>query len=160
MAMRELIFRRGAHAFDRHVEIELLTRERMVAVDRDHVAGDVRDGDRARALIRLGLELHADVDIANALEGTTRNLLHERLVVLAVPFRGRELDAHRIARRFAFERALEARDQVAVAMQIRERFAACGTVDRLALIVGERVVDENDCVLRNLHGRECTVGVE
>ena len=49
---------------------------------------------------------------------------------------------------------------VAATMQIGERIAARGRIDRLSGIVGERVVDENDAVVGNLHGQVTVRAIE
>ena len=75
VAVRELFLRSGPDFGDLDLEVEVLARKRMVAVDRDHVAGDLRDGDRARTAIRLRMQLHADVHFGDALERAPRPLL-------------------------------------------------------------------------------------
>ena len=60
VAVRELFLGRGADVGDFDVEVQVLSRERMIAVDRDHVAGNLRHRHGAHAVPGLRMELHAD----------------------------------------------------------------------------------------------------
>lgn len=46
-----------------HIKFKRLTGQRMIAIDRDDSVGDLDDRDHAWTLIRLGMELHARLDI-------------------------------------------------------------------------------------------------
>ena len=93
------------------------------------------------------------LEVADALERAPRHALDQRLVVLAVAHRPAAIfTLELVARGFAFELALQARNQVAVAVQVGER-RAVGAVELLALVVGQRVVDQDDGVLGDLHDR-------
>ena len=56
------------------------------------------------------------------------------------------------ARRLAFQFALEARNEIAIAVQIGQRFGRTGLVQHLAAVVTQRVDEGDDSVVRNLHG--------
>src|SRR6185295_563715 len=126
VAVRQFFLGRGPHFGDLDLEIQVLARERVVTVDRDHVAGDLRDSHGAHAVRRLSVQLHAHTDVADALERPARHALDQRLVVLAVGVGRGNLHAQLVARGFACELALQAGDQVAVAVQVRERRAVGG----------------------------------
>ena len=151
VAVRQLFLGRGANFGDLDVEVQVLPGERVVAVDRHHVALDLRHGHRADAVRRLGVELHPHLEIADAFERAPRHALDQRLVVLAVGVGRGDFHAQLVAGGLAFELALQAGNQVAVAVQIGER-RALGGVELLAFVVSECVVDEDDRVLGNLHG--------
>src|SRR5688500_11585799 len=50
VAVRQLLRGRGSHLGDLDVEIQVLTRQRVVAVDRNHIADDLRNGHGAHAM--------------------------------------------------------------------------------------------------------------
>src|SRR5690606_29099188 len=75
VAVRQLFFGRHTYFGDLDVEVEILSRQRVIAVDGDHVAGDVRDSHGARSASGLHLELHAHAHVGDATEGTTRHTL-------------------------------------------------------------------------------------
>ena len=54
VAVRELFFRRIPYFDELDIKIQVLARQRMVAVDGDHVAGDGGYGDGARAFSASG----------------------------------------------------------------------------------------------------------
>src|SRR5215212_2265229 len=102
VAVRQLFFGRGPYLGDLDVEVEVLPGERVIAVDRDHVTDDMRDRNGAHAVGRLRVELHADLDIADALERTARDALDQGLVELTVGVGGGDFHAQLVARGLAF----------------------------------------------------------
>ena len=111
--VRELFLGGGAHRGDFDVEVEVLAGERMIAIERHHVAAQLGDGDGTRALGCLRLKLPADTHIADALERAARHLLHELAVVFAVTFGRGNLHLQPVAGTAARELTLEPRDQLA-----------------------------------------------
>jgi len=56
----DLFLCRSAHFLHRDIEVEMLTRERMIPVNGNIIFLHFDDADRDRALIGAGLELHAN----------------------------------------------------------------------------------------------------
>src|SRR5215470_5596481 len=151
MPVGELLLGGGAHRCDLDLEVKVLAGERMIAIERHHVATCLGDGDGTRALRRLRLEPHADAYLADAFERAPRYALHELAVVLAVAIGRGNLQLHAIARTLSRQLALEPRDKLTVAMQIRKRLTVGRPVDHLAPIVTQRVVNTDDLVLADGH---------
>ena len=113
---------------DLNVKVEVLTRQRMVAIYNDGVAFDFLDGNHQRAALSLRLELHARLDALDALERIARHFLHQLFLNFAVTlFRG-NFDVQFVASSAAFKLFFQARDDVARAVEIRQRLSAFGTV--------------------------------
>src|SRR6516162_1959361 len=129
VSVREL-FRRG-RPYRGHLdlEVEVLARKRMIAVQCHHVASDLRDRHGARTLRRVGLQPHTDPHVGDPLEPSPRHPLHEPLVVLAVTIAWSDLYLQPVTGLAAGQLALESRNKVAVAVQVRERLTFSGTVD-------------------------------
>ena len=145
---------------DFHVEVQGFTGQRMVAVHGDFLAFHGGDGEDARAGLGLGLELHARLQLAaGAFEGGRGNLLDQAFMALAVAFFRGHLHFQLVAGFLAHQRFLQARNDVAVAMQVVQRFLALtGGIDGLAGVVGQGVVKGHYLVVCDLHG--CPFGVE
>src|SRR4030095_2071343 len=123
VAVRELLAGGLANVRDLDVEVERFARKWMVHVHGDHVALQAHDRRDTRLAARsLCLELHARRDLVAA-ERSTRHLLDEFLVALAVTVGRRNLDVELVARRLALELLLEPRDDVSVTVNVGERLA-------------------------------------
>ena len=136
---------------DLHGEMQGFACERMIAVDGYLVAFDLGDHDGDRALACLRLELHADSEVGDAVEGATWNDLHEFVDVAAIPVFSGDIDVETVACHMSGHLALEAGNDIARTVQIGQRLAAFGTVDDLARIVGQGVVKGRNAALGNLH---------
>ena len=78
VAVLEFLLRSLADPGDLHVEVQFLTRERVICVDRHHVALDARDRhDLLPPFLGLGLELHARPNILGIAERAHRHALHQ-----------------------------------------------------------------------------------
>src|SRR5690606_18283238 len=141
VTVRQLLGGGVAHVDHVDVEVQRLAGQRVVAVDRDLAILDLGDGDDLYARRGLGLETHPGLDLFDALEHFQRHFLGQRLVPLAVGFRGRYPHRHLFTRLLAFQRLFQAWDDVAGAMEIGERSAALGGIEDTAPIVSEGVVD-------------------
>ena len=84
VAVVELLRGRVANLDDLHGEVQRLAGQRVVGVDRDVVLVDADDRHDARAVVRLRLELHADLDVLHAGELRAWHGLHEPGVLLPV----------------------------------------------------------------------------
>ena len=99
----------------------------------------------------VALKLHAGLDILYALERFARQFLHQFGVMHAVAFGRLHIHLELIARNAAGHDLFQARHDLAAAVQIGERLAAFGTIDHLAVIVGQGVVKRGNSVVGNLH---------
>src|SRR5690606_15876573 len=141
-----------AHVGDAHVEVQGLARQRVVAVDADLAVADRDHGHQHRALAAVGLELHARLDAVDALERLARHVLHQAFDALAIGLGRRHVDGQRLAGATAFQRLLQAGDDVAAAVEIAERMVFRRTVQDLACVVGEDVVERGHAGGGDLHG--------
>jgi hypothetical protein len=151
VAMRKFFVGRFAHVGDLDREVQGLARERVVAIDGHVVALDLRDGDVDRPLVIATLELHARLQVFDALERGLRHDLDKLRVAHAVTLFRHHVDLELIAGLLAFQRLLEARDDMALAVDVSQRLATVGAVDDVALVVGQRVVEGNDVAIADLH---------
>src|SRR5687767_10292162 len=97
MAVRQLFFGRGTHADDLYLEVQILAGERVIAVERHHVTLQMSDGHSAHAVLRLSMQLHADMKIPYTLERPTRHLLDQRLVEFAIAVGRRDFHIQLVA---------------------------------------------------------------
>lgn len=151
MAVRQLFLAGCAYIgyFDR--KVQGLAGEWMVAVDEYLAVLDLGDGDVDLALRTTALELHAGLDVFDALERFARHFLHQLGVMHAITFLGRHVSLELVADGSAFHLLLQARNDLATAMQISQRIATFGAVDDLPLIVGQGVMEGGNGILGNLH---------
>src|SRR6185437_16859277 len=133
------------------LEVEMFARERMIAVERYHVTRHPRHGQRLRARLGLRVKVHAGAHILDAAQRAARHALYQALVVLPVAFRGTDPDADLVAGVAARQLPLQARHDVAVAMEISEGLAGSRAVDDLARVVLQGVVNRHDAVLGDGH---------
>src|SRR5690606_28819016 len=126
--------------------------ERVVAVDAHGLVARLDHRHQQRAALALRMELHAGLDLVHALEQLARHVLDQRRVVLAVAFLGLDVDLDRVASLLAGQRLLQARDDVAGAVEVAQRLALRRLVDDIAVVVGEGVVDAGDARVGDLHG--------
>lgn len=68
VAVREFFLRGGAYFGDLNLKIQILAGERMIAIDGNHIADHLSDGDGSGTGIRLHLELHSCAHIGDAAE--------------------------------------------------------------------------------------------
>ena len=83
-------------------------------------------------------------------ESLLRHDLHQALVAQAIRPLRRDGDVELVAGGLAVERLLEARDDVALAVQVAERRTAARGVDDGALLVAQGVIERYDAVLRDV----------
>jgi hypothetical protein len=92
MTVLKLLFGSGTHFLNGYVEIQVLTSQRVVAVDSDIVAFDLNNTNGDRPLLGAGLELHTDFEGFDTLKTVTWHNLLQGWIRLAVTiFR---LDTH------------------------------------------------------------------
>lgn len=151
-----------ADVADGDVEVEGLAGEGVVGVDGDAVGVHLDDGDDAGLAVGFGAELHAGLGLgdAGALEGGAGDFLDELLLAGAVTFLGGNGDLEVVAGGFAFEVTFEAGDDVGIAVEVGEGLAAFGGIYDLTFVALERVVDGDNLVFADLHGRVLSVKVK
>lgn len=145
--------RRVAHVANGDIEIQILTRERMVRIDGDLVVLDFDDRQNLIALRAARVELRAHFEVASSLNLSARNLADLRIIVEAVAIFRSDLDLQAYAGGLAFEFFLQTGDELADSVEINQGFAAFGGIDGLLFIVGESVVDADDFAGSDLHNR-------
>ena len=143
MTMREFFLAGRTHIGHFDVEVQGLPGQRMVTVDMHGLAIDLGHGHIDHALRTLTLELHAGLNVLHTLERFARQFLHQFRVMHAVAFGGCYIDFELIASDASCHHLLQTRHDLAGAMQIGERLTAFGTVDHLAAIVGQGVMERN-----------------
>jgi hypothetical protein len=153
-AARNFVGRRCADRAHRAAEFQTDAGERMVAVEHHLVLGDV--GDRVDRVVVLvpgnALEAHAHLELV----GEPAAPLHtqQRLVVVAEGLLGLQPDSDARSRRLALERALERRQDLAIAaVQIVDR--PFGALDQVALEVRQVEVDRDHPVAADVHQESC-----
>src|ERR1700688_2043661 len=135
VAVLQFLGRSLANADDLYIEVQGLVRQRMVAVERDHVADDGSHREQANAVAAPRLKLHTLLYLAGALQGALRYALNQRRVMHPVPILGRYHHGQRSAVLFALESLFQAGHEIAVALNVGERLAAGGAIDDGALVV-------------------------
>ena len=93
VTVREFFLRRIANGSDLNLEVQALAGQRMIPVQRDHVARDACHRHGSRPLLCLRLQSQSNLKVRDTPQGPQRNLLDELLVVLAVAIGSRQLDA-------------------------------------------------------------------
>ena len=136
---------------DGHVKVEMRSCERVVAVEGHFVIGDFFDGDDLRTLAAAGLELTADFEVRHAFDLRSRDDNDFLAVMFAITFLGRNIHLEGIAGDLAIKRLFQTRNDLAIAMDIRQGFVTIRRVDGLFFIVSESVVDEDDFAGSDLH---------
>src|SRR5690606_26021698 len=140
------------------VEVQVLARHRMVEVHVHHAHAHLLDGHRARAEVGVQHHLHAGGEALVA-EVLLRHALGQARAALAVGFGGGHVHGEPVAGLAAFHRLLQARDDVAVAGEDRERLASVGGLHGLGALLGDRVVEADDAVFLDLHGSASILGM-
>src|ERR1700704_5278945 len=130
--VRQLLLGRIAYSDDLDVEVQVLARQRMVAVNGYHVTGDGCDGHRARALVGLRMQPHSDSNLCNPLQGAARHLLDELPAVLAIAIGRRDFHRQLVTGALSFQLALESGHEIAMPLQVGEGLAVRGGVGELA----------------------------
>jgi hypothetical protein len=93
--------------------------------------------------IPSGLKLHALLDLARTLHGTLGDALDQCGIVFAVAIGGCHRHGHGVAVLLAFEGFFQPRDQIAVSLDVGERFRARRGVDDGAGVVFQGVMNEH-----------------
>jgi hypothetical protein len=140
VTVRELLGGRVANVDDLDLEVQRLTGERMVAVDLRIVALHGFDDEHVRAGARLELNARPDARLA-AGQLPHGHVSDQAGLMEPVAFLGSNADLELRADGLPLERLLQPGDDVASAVQIRERSAPTRSIDRTPRIIGERVFE-------------------
>jgi len=151
VAVVEFFLRRLAHIEDLHVKVEDFTRERVVGIDGDLIAGDIDHRDDLGAFLAVGFELHAGRHFDIVAEILLGNLEHEVFIAFPVCVDGRNHAGDSIAGLLAFQVLFQARYDIVIAMEVDERFASVGRIQELSRGVTETIVNSDDLVFLDIH---------
>lgn len=149
--MCDLFLSRRANLLDRHVEVEVLACERVVAVDSDIVVVDFNDTNRDRALVSVGLKLHARLKVFDALKTILRHDLLQCWIYLAIAIFW--IDAHfcSLANEFTCEGSLEAWNDVTMTVEIDHWLPRLGLINQSSFVIFKGVVHCDYCAVCDLH---------
>src|ERR1700688_4668010 len=142
MTVLEFFGCRVAHAHDLHVEMQGFVGERMIAVERHHVADDRSYREQPHTVVGPALKLQAVFDLSRTLHRAFGDALDERGIVRAIPFRGGHGHCQGIAVLLALEGRLQAREQIAMSLNRGEWSASGRAVDDRSVIILEGVMNE------------------
>ena len=151
VAVCDLFFSRRANFLDRHVEVEVLARERVVTIDSDIVVFDFNHTNRDRALIGVGLELHPGLKIFDALKTLLRHDLLQCWIDLAIAIFW--IDAHfcSLTNELTCEGSLEAWNDVTMTVKIDHWLSRLGLINHSSFIIFKGVVHCDYCAICDLH---------
>ncbi|ABU79571.1 hypothetical protein ESA_04392 [Cronobacter sakazakii ATCC BAA-894] len=121
VAVSQFFFGRFADSNNFHVEVQVLARQHVVAVNHNMVVAHFGNFYRYRALIGFRQEAHANLQLVNAHEDVFRYALYQVFIVLAVSVVSAYVHIEFIANVMAFQRRFQAGNQGAVTMQVVQR---------------------------------------
>lgn len=149
--VRNFFFSGCAHFLNGHVEVEVLACEWVVAIHCHVFPLDLYDTNGNRSLIRVGLKLHADLKIFDALETILRHHLLKCWIWLAVAVCW--IDAHfcTVACSLTCEGSFEAWDDVAMTMKIDQWLSRLRLINQSSFVVFKSVVHGDYCAVCDLH---------
>ena len=118
VAMSQLFFGRFTDRNNFYVELQVLTRQHVVAVNHNVVVFNFSDFNRHRTLVSFRQEAHANLQLVNAHEYVFRNALNQVVIILTVSVVRAYSNVEFVANFMAFQRRFQARDQGTVTMQV------------------------------------------
>ena len=118
VAVRQLFRSRFADRDNFHIEVQVLTRQHVVAVNHDVLVFHFGDFNRNRTLIGFRQEAHANLQFVNAHKHVFRYALHQVVVVLAVCIVSRNMHVKLVADIVIFQRFFQTRNQGTMTVQI------------------------------------------
>ena len=125
----------------------------MIAIYSDLLVANFDHGyDPFFAVSGGGAELHAHLQLVDALKVRPRDRLQKFLVAFAIGLFGLDGDTEFVAGGLAFQGLFQTRNQVAYTLDIGQRLPIFGAVEFGTLIIGQGVVDGGDFLAGNLHG--------
>jgi hypothetical protein len=151
LAVCDLFFSRRANFLDRHVEVEVFARERVVTIDSDIVVFDFNHTNRDRAFISVGLKLHACLKVFDALKTLLRHDLLQCRIYFAVAVFW--IDAHccSLTNELTYKGGLEAWNNVTMTVKIDHWLSRLGLVNQSSFVIFKSVVHCDYCAICYLH---------
>jgi len=160
LGLRDLLLARGADRAHLNLEFYRLSRERVVRVDDEAIRQDLNDTHRDRlAVRRLSHEFVARHDMFAVRDVGLVDLEDALVVVISKRVARLDRELTTIALMQALERSLEAREDLRVTVDVRERLARRGAIDSLAILVEEDVREGDHGVRTNRGGRHGALGL-
>lgn len=152
VAMVGFFLARAAHAENGYRKMQALAGKGVIGVDDDITGIEAGDGDDLRVPARgLGLEAHAFAQFHVGRKLVPGNTLDLSQITLSIGIGGLYDDSETLPGLPAFQRPLQARDDVAGAVEVTEA-AIMGFIDDLPVISGQRVIEDCDAIAGNFHG--------
>ena len=151
MAVCQLIFSRRANFCYFHCKVQVLAREGVVAVDSYYVAFNLGHAHSNWPVVSTGVELHAYLQVFYALKAIAGYLLLQCGVDIAIAIGRRDANCDIVPCLLALEGTFQARNDVAVPVEVSQRVARLGLIDDCATVFGECVIDRDDGSCFNLH---------
>ncbi len=151
MLMLEFLGAGITNADDLYVEMQRLPGQRMIGINRNVLVIDIHYAHHVDAAWRACLKLHADFDLVQATKIGAGNRLDELGIVLAIGFLGADRDFERLATCLSLKGSFEARDDIALPMNVLERPSAVGCINDLPVVTGQCVINGGNSVLSNRH---------
>lgn len=147
--MLDFFVRRVTKRLDGHLEVQRLSGQRMVRVDRDGLLRETGDEERdLSTLVVVRDHLHSCEELCSFWKKPTRNFL-SLADARTVPLLGRDGRSDRLARGGALELLFQAGHDVHRSMQVEQRAPFLRAIDDLARIVPEDVRERDDFVCCN-----------
>lgn len=116
-----LLFSRSADILNGYIEIQVLARQRVIAIYGDLLVPDLNNPYRYRALLSAGLKLHTDFDIFDALKAFFRDDLLQCRVFLAVALFRAHANLDLITRGLPREFIFQTRNDILMPVQVSKR---------------------------------------
>ena len=159
MPMDDFFLLCAAHAENGHIEVQALTRQRMIGID-DNI-GAVNAGERNRlrmTVLGLGLKTHARPQVRIRGKSIPWHALDPGQIPFAISIRGLYDHAQGFAGLPAVQGLLQARNNIAGAVQVAKT-AVMGFVNNLAIVPGQGVIQNCHAMFADLHNSLSRVGV-
>jgi len=121
VAMSQLFFGRFTDRNNFYVELQVLTRQHVVAVNHNVVVFHFSDFNRNRTLVSFRQEAHANLQLVDAHKYVFRNALNQVVIILTVSVVRAYSNVEFVANFMAFQSRFQAGNQGTVTMQVVQR---------------------------------------
>lgn len=136
-----------------HIKVEVLIRQRMIAVDGDFIVFDFDNthSDHS-AFLCASVELHACLHLSiHALEAIHRDHLHHFWTTDTVTLFGCDPDLHVVPAFATLQCLFEAGDDIAIALHVHKGTSAVRLIYKVSCIVREDIVNGNHGAFTDIH---------
>ncbi len=153
MAMVEFFLGGLSNTHDLHIEVKLCPGKRVIEVERHIIALDAGDHGNGVALSGIHLHLHAYFKLltVSTLKTAQGNKVHQLVIILSIGIGRGHNGLHLVALGLAMQLGLQARDQVADALNVGQWFAALRAVQHFAFYRAQGVMNVHHAVILNRH---------